>query len=296
MKKFAKMRVMSLNLEASDCRNQKIRNGDDRPFDRIISEKAPLFNDLLLGEDIDIAGLQEICSKWEKWFDEGMDPSYAWTGKKTLTIRQGGHIIYKKDKFELIEDGHFWLGEGTPTELESHEQLNDWGSKFDRMCKWGLFREKESDSVFLFCDTHLDWISDEVSGNQARVLVEKVKEMASEYTEKYSIDQCPVFIMGDMNSRPTSPAYRYFTEVYFDSRVKSTGATVPIEYSSSPGPNYVAPGKDYIADYHLIDFIHVSENVNVENYKMIHTSTNVCEYGPYITDHNAIIIDVNYQQ
>jgi len=296
-KKSVTMNVMSFNILAGNAKDIELRNGSGKKINMPISDRAPKLFSLLEGEKIDIAGLQEVCGTWIAFFNSKLKYPYKYIQYENLDNRQGGCVLYNSRKFEALSHGRFWLGKGAPTELKHSSKLEDGDSAFDRQCVWVLFKEIATDTVFLFMDTHLDWKSDEVSTMQAEILVGEMKKLKKQTEDAYSIEECPVIIVGDMNSRPTWGAHMKFTSALMrDTRVKSQGDTVESVYSTSPGANYVAPGYDYIADGHVIDFIFVSRKMITNNYKMIHASTNLCEYGEYISDHNAIIANVTYEQ
>ena len=57
-------------------------------------------------------------------------------------------------------------------------------------------------------------------------------------------------------------------------------------------PNYTLLGEDEpYPKGKRIDYIFVSDAVVPLTYEMIHTATNRCPYGAFLSDHNALIID-----
>ena len=155
----------------------------------------------------DIIGCQEVSGLMadllkERSHEAGLDYTLIW-GRYTP-------ILYRADKFELVDSAF-----GTyPEHIEGCEgTFNDVRSKAWNL---GVFREKASGKLFIFCTTHLWWKSGDVSKNmsapdsyqafsneareyQIALLVKK----ALEYREKYG---CPVVLVGDLKTDYNSKA------------------------------------------------------------------------------------------
>ena len=101
-----------------------------------------------------------------------------------------GKLAYK---FELVKTGHFWYSD-TPEVMSGKE----WDEAFhcNRICLYVVLREKESGKEFAFMNTHFGF----GDGGQ----VKSVKLLAS-YAEKLA--PLPIFVTGDFNAFPNSPAY-----------------------------------------------------------------------------------------
>lgn len=280
------LNVMSFNvlgtsgvLDRSYVVNKTSGNVDAR-----VETRGPKLLKLLEGEEIDVAGFQELRPVWRNWLQDNLPKKYAVAGGTTVESEEGGWIIYRKDKYALVDSGVFWLVDGAPTTSQKIE-----GSNFDRMCSWVVLQDAVTLKLFMVMDTHLDTVSDEIRAAQAKVIVDKADVLREEIETKYRTSNCPVIIMGDMNSRPDSSAYKVLTSSMRDSCEYAKELLVSKTYSSSPGFNEVGEGGNYIEDGHRIDYIIVTRNIEVMTYNMIHASTDICEYGSYISDHNAIV-------
>ncbi|MBQ7346644.1 MAG: endonuclease/exonuclease/phosphatase family protein [Clostridia bacterium] len=278
--------VMSFNIyylnEMTTAKNKTTYE-----IDCTIATRGPKLNALLKGEAIDIAGLQEASANWRAWLTENLDDDYAFTGYSTRDTGEGGIVLYRKGKYSVIDSGAFWLVDGAPTEPAKAN-----GSSLDRMCTWVVFKINETGDYFLFMDTHLDTV-EEARPWQANVLVGQISKL-QEKVERLGVTDCPVILVGDMNSRPKSDPYRIITEKLLDARKISTGDTLDDRYSTSPGLQYYVNSYTVVRDEHVIDHIFVSEKIAVNNYKMIHTAGNYCPYGAHISDHNAIIANISF--
>ena len=267
--------------------------------------RGPKINNLLNGEDIDVAGLQEVShpNGWDEWMNESLDEKYSIVAAFTADRGSGAYILYKKDKFEVVENGAFCLVDGAPSLIEGTPQKFS-ESDAERICNWALFKVKETGEIFVFMDTHLSASTaegskltlSEVRTKQMSVIVSKISVIRDEVKQKYGVSDCPLVLVGDMNSRYPSEEYSTITKVLNDSLKVSKGKTVNSKYATYTGFWHC---KNEYTDYRIIedggpiDYIFISkENISVLNYKMIHTSTNLCPYGEYISDHNAIIAEL----
>ena len=281
------MKIMSFNVLSKDTAEQKTRGVKEVTVNGYVSARAPMLNQMLDGELPDVVGLQECSAPWRAWLGEHLNPKYACVGNHTKATGEAGYILYLKNKFQVLENGFFWLAEGAP-----QAPVVGWDAKFDRICCWALFECLQCGKRFLFLDTHLDHEGSIARPNQAIVILEQIKELTELAGRKYGIKDCPVILVGDMNSRPDSEAYAVYTSYLNDARVHSKGNTLPDEISTSPWFWYCESEADYCRNFHIIDYIFTSSNVTVQNYGMIHTCTNLCPYGAYISDHNAVIAEV----
>ncbi len=283
-----KLKVMSFNLYGTDKKDDRTVNESPKSVDGRISIRSEKLRQLLIGENIDIAGLQEVTSTWLNYLrGDEMKDLYSVVGYRTKESDQGGYIIYRKDRFKVADKGVFWLVEGAPTKTDKHPDSN-----FDRMCTWVVFQVIETGEYFLFLDTHLDTVSDEVRTSQADVIVSQVSVLRKKVESDFGYKNCALVLVGDMNAEPQEGAYGVLTSNLRDSNMISKGTTVSQEYSTSPGYWYCKDETAVKKDGHFIDYIFVNSGVRVENFYMIQAATNLCQYGGYISDHNAVIAEI----
>ena len=283
------LNVMSFNVYSKDTNSASVADGEDT--DMRIKLRAPKLNDILLGENIDIAGLQEVSAGWQNWLELALDSAYGYVGTCTENTHEGGYIVYRKDKLTVIEDGVFWLADGAPA-----TSAVGWDAKYDRLCSWALFQVNETGEYLLFMDTHLDHQGTLARAYSSKLIVEQMQSLRSAVENRYNVANCPVILTGDMNAEPKSTAYRNFTDTLVDAF--HAAAKNPFEEDASTSPGlYVRSSEDaYIIDGHRIDYVFVTaENVTVSTYNMIHTATNISPYGAFISDHNAIVVQLTIE-
>lgn len=282
------MNIMSFNLLYKDRTDVEVEETEEKA-DMRISVRGPGLNRILTEKNIDICGVQEASAPWEAWFSENLPAEYAFIGQKTADTGEGGFILYRADRFEQVAWDWFELHDGD----DPHEQYIAWDGDHDRLCTWGLFREKNSGLYFLFFDTHLDNGGKHARQNGAELILYKIDELRTKYEEELGID-CPVFLVGDMNCETYDEAYETLASELQDIRHTSKGATVEDEVDSSPELYWLEDLSQIRRTGHYIDHMFSTDNVTVTDMYMIHTATNLCEFGPWLSDHNAVWAAVNF--
>ncbi|MBQ7346591.1 MAG: endonuclease/exonuclease/phosphatase family protein [Clostridia bacterium] len=280
------LNVMSFNIWGGG--NWALETYDDykKPIDGTLATRGAKLNALLNGEGIDVAGLQEIPAITKAWLRDELDEKYSFIENRFDESRENV-VIYRKDKFTVVDYGAFCLAKGAP-----QTSVIGWDADCIRDCVWVLFQVTETSEYFMFMTTHLDHIGNVARKQSASLIVGQMEELKQTVQTTYGIEDCPMILTGDMNSEPDSSVYATFTASLNDARVKAEGKTLNSLYSTGPGFKYYESVYDYIINGHTIDYIFLSKNVVSVSYKMIHTASNLCPYGEYISDHNAVIAEI----
>ena len=103
----------------------------------------------------DIWGAQEATHQQMTDFQERL-PEYAYVGAGRDDGKTKGEyspIFYRKDRFEPVESGFFWLAE---KEKMHTPGVLGWDAAYPRIATWCIFRDKQSGEKFFFLNTHLD--------------------------------------------------------------------------------------------------------------------------------------------
>ena len=116
-------------------------------------------------------------------------------------------LIYRADKLELLDTDYLLY----PVYVDGFEgKFNDALSKSLNL---GVFRNKESGTVFIFATTHLWWMQGHTEGkpnyrkgsDRVRTLqIQSATAKIEEYRQKYG--NCPAIFVGDMNTGYNSEA------------------------------------------------------------------------------------------
>lgn len=129
-------------------------------------------------------------------------------------------ILYKKDKFNLLNSGVFFLN---ATDLTI--PVISWDNSGNyRFAAYAKLQVKETGEIFYFFSTHLDHSGMTARNEQTRILMEQVRKLAGSY---------PAIVSGDKNSSSVRvPFYNMMLSYMQDSR---NTATTKINLSSGDG-------------------------------------------------------------
>lgn len=148
----------------------------------------------------DLIGAQEL------FFRQGDDivsalPEYVWLGNSREGVHRGEYmgIFFKKDRFDLLEMGQFWLSE-TPNRPASMS----WKVSLPRMVTWVRLNDKRTGKPLYFLDTHFAHrAEDELArANSAKVIADFLAKLPA---------GVPVILAGDFNTVPGKEAYKTIT-------------------------------------------------------------------------------------
>src|SRR5690606_23875344 len=144
---------------------------------------------LIRYHDFDIIGTQEGFIHQLKGILEL--PEYAYFGAGRDDGKQAGEhsaIIYKKDRFHLVDSGNFWLSE-TPEK----PGLGWDATCCNRICSWAKFTDRVTGKAFYVFNVHFDHQGVAARQESGKLMVAKIKDIAKD---------APVICTGDFNSTP----------------------------------------------------------------------------------------------
>jgi len=102
------------------------------------------------------------------------------------------HVFCTRDRFELLDSGHFWLAEDTA------RPNRGWDAKYVRICCWGRFLDRETEERFWFFTLHTDHKGERAQAESCRLVLDKIKTMCR--GER-------AVLTGDFNVGETSESY-----------------------------------------------------------------------------------------
>lgn len=236
------------------------------------AERKESVADVILRHDFDIVGTQE-ANKDQMPELAALLPDYDYI-YHPYGSGNGFHnciIFFKKDKYELLDQGTFWY---SPTpDVESF----GWDATDYRLCNWGKFLDKASGREFYFFNSHLYWRLEQARAKSGGVLEQKVREIAG---------LSPAICVGDYNSREHTPQIADILSLLKDAyRVSATPPVGPVE-TDLGGGNFLGPAKA------RIDYIFVSQDIDVESYRVIDDKRS---NGHYPSDHLPIVCDLRIE-
>ena len=177
-----------------------IRYCDDKDG-HSISERAPRLRKVMEKYDADIIGFQEFTVPWEKEIEKFFPEYDIYMLYRSKSELEAAPILWKKDKFELVDKGNFWLSDTPEVESRGWDELyNCW-----RMCEWVILKDKESGKLFTHMNTHYGF-GDKGQTDSSKLMYEYSKKISSN----------PTFLTGDFNMRPTSLGYAEMVKNFTD--------------------------------------------------------------------------------
>ncbi len=225
-------------------------------------------NALIRFHEFDIFGTQEGMINQLR--DIARLTEYNFIGKGRDDGKNAGEhsaIFYRKDRFQLLQSGDFWLSE-TPDKPSL-----GWDSSNNiRICSWAKFKDQNTRKIFFFFNVHFDHRGVEARKQSAFLMLKKIKEIAG---------SSPVICTGDFNSTPETDQIKTMKTVLKDSR----------EITEKPpyGPlgtfnsfKFDAPMLD------LIDYIFVSSQIRVLKYGVL---TDAKEQR-FPSDHLPVVVNI----
>ena len=171
--------------------NIRLQTGDKGTPNAWDERKADLV-DLLKKMDLDAFGLQEVCPGQVDYLTNNL-PQYVFIGEHRNADRVSGEaspVFYRKDRFEALKCGTFWLSETPDT-----PGLKGWGAACPRICSWTLLKDHTTGKTFCFANTHTDHKSALARKEGMLLIIKRMREFAPPGT--------PIVFTGDHNCRET---------------------------------------------------------------------------------------------
>lgn len=180
------LKIASYNIRYENSNDAKEGNG--------WQQRLPVICNLVQYHDFDIWGAQEVLhGQLGDLLGCLSDYTYVGVGRDDgKTKGEYAPIFWKKDKFELLDSGHFWLAED-PTYPNK-----GWDAALPRICTWGRFKEKEGGKRFWFFNLHMDHRGVVAREKSAALVLEKIRAMTQSE---------PVILTGDFNVDQTHANY-----------------------------------------------------------------------------------------
>ena len=275
-----KLKVMSFNVQTE--------NGTSVDFDL----RAELLRDLMDQLQPDSIGMQEVTTGWIYRMDTfAFNQSYAGVGEGRTPGGEASSIYYRKDKFDLVDHGTFWLSE-TPDVPGTYLEA----SLYPRICTWAHLRDKVTGFEYIHINTHLDHLGNSKGGKELRTAQIRV---ILEYIQ--SFPDVPMVMTGDFNHAKTTSAeniYAMFKNIlgiseftastgesitgnFSDARTEAADTVSPDAWASMTA--YWQEGTDsYNPAKKPIDYVfYTTGDFTAEVYRNIHYHRD----GIYLSDH-----------
>ena len=235
--------------------------------------------------DPDIICTQEWTLSHDHGIWEDLEGTYEKIGERrsNLLTDEYNAILFKKDRFELVETETFWLSDtpGLMAERDATTGLYPWGSGYPRICTTAVLLDKISGKTFRVSNTHLD-LNEAATGKQRKFVVD--------YTAN---SEEPAILCGDFNFTAQNPLYLYCINTLNDCRTADLNATTTASYN---GYNLQELPQEQVLDKdgnvrdgygYPIDQIFVKRNsFTVHSYDVL----NYLIDGKFSSDHFPVVV------
>lgn len=170
--------------------NVKINGDGYQAREKRISKITTVISDYMP----DSFGLQEADIWWVSNIAEEMT-DYAHVERYRddgISEGESSAIFYLKDKYDLVDSGHFWLSE-TPDEASF-----GWDAACKRITTWVILKNKETGFVYAHFNTHFDHVGSTAQAESVALISSKIAQIAPDI---------PVVLTGDFNVSEGSYCY-----------------------------------------------------------------------------------------
>ena len=216
-----------------------------------------------------IIGIQEGLLNQVQYIDSSLiDYDYVGVGRDDGKKKGEFCAIYfDTTRYVLLKNSTFWLSE-TPDTISV-----GWDAALERICTYGLFKDRITKEELLVFNTHFDHI-----GVVAR---EKSSELILKRINKINRQTLPVILMGDFNSIPnSSPVKEIKTEL-------SDALQISLEKLQGPRGTFNGFNEDLPIEKR-IDYIFTND-LKVLSYTHINDRLN---NNRHISDHLPVMIKI----
>lgn len=221
--------------------------------------------------DVQLLGVQEALHEQMMDIRERL-PRFNYIGVGRDDGKEKGEysaIFFDTTRLQLVTSETFWLSE-TPTVAGS----KSWDAAITRVVTWGQFRDRKTKKLFFAFNTHFDHMGKVARRESARILLNKVKEIAG---------TTPAIVTGDFNSEPTDEPIKIIVDK--DDPLHLTDSK---EISVTPhyGPTGTFNGfKSKERNDQPIDYIFVKGKWDI----LTHATISESWEGRFASDHFAVL-------
>lgn len=231
--------------------NIRINIKPDSLAGNLWSNRSEVIVQMIRFYDFDILGLQEDFTKELNELNSNL-PEYKRVGfpnHENGKVGTFNSIFYKTSTASIIDSGMFYL-----SPIEDRPNIG-WNGKYIRSCTWAKFKIKNSKRILLVLNTHTDYAGGEVEMESTKMLIRKIKQMSTDYTD--------AILMGDLNFNQFSPGYKILND---SDILEDCFTQAPIKLATNGTFNRYDP--DYYAN-NRIDHIFSTQKLVVKKYGIL---------------------------
>lgn len=224
--------------------------------------------------EVDILGTQEVLHNQMEDLKQRL-PGYEAIGVGREDGKEKGEysaLWYKKERFNLLESGYFWLSE-TPEVAGS----KGWDGACERIATWAKLQDKVSGKKFFALNTHLDHVGVMARREGVKLVLDKMTQLS---------EGMAVVITGDFNATPESDVIRLMTDEANPAHLTDARQASPVVYG--PAWSFHDFGNTPYDKRSLIDYVFVRNGLKVLKYGVLAETENEA----FLSDHTPILVTV----
>lgn len=232
--------------------------------------------DVIRFHKADIVGVQEALVAQLRDL-ETLLPDFAWVGVGRSDGKEGGEfsaIIYRKSRFQMIENRTFWLSE-TPDVPGS----KSWDAAITRIATWAKLKDRSTGKTFFAINTHFDHVGQRSRVESASLILKKIEAI---------VGKAPFVLTGDFNVQRENEAYK--TLAAGTAAVKIADARTVSKNGHFGGDSTWNAFKE-LEPGRTIDYIFVRDGVKVFEHGVLSDRWN----GLWASDHLPVIAEISIQ-
>jgi len=221
-----------------------------------------------------IVGVQEALHDQVVQLDSLL-PDFDWIGVGRDDGRNAGEysaIFYRSGRFIKEDGGNFWLSQ-EPWQAGTL----GWDAACVRICTWLKLTDKRTHRTFYVFNTHFDHIGVLARRNSAKLIREKINEIAN---------TAPVILCGDFNCTNQDESYKTLTAKETIGLNLSDAGTLSM--AKPYGSRYSYNAFQDSVQQGIIDFIFVSDKIDVLRHGVISERWDGC----YPSDHFPVLAEI----
>lgn len=250
-----------------------IRFDNPRDSGNLWADRKAYVASLIRFHDFDILGTQEGLKHQLDDIQQQL-PQYSRYGigrDDGETKGEYSAIFYKKEKYELVKSGDFWLSE-TPDKPGF-----GWDARINRICSWVQLAEKVTGNRFFCFNVHFDHQGMLARKESSKLLLTKIRSISG---------NDPIILTGDFNGSHTSEWYQTIANAGF---LKDTYRQVKYPYVNNG--SFQNFGRNLNAG-EIIDHIFVSPQCKVKRWGVLTDSYN----GKFPSDHFPVLAEIELKK
>jgi len=248
-----------------------IRYDNPKDTGNLWVNRAPVVATLIRFHDFDIFGTQEGYKNQLDYIVNAL-PQYNYSGVGRNDGKDKGEhsaIFYKKDDFNLLNKGDFWLSQTPDT-----PSLGWDATCCNRICSWVYLQHKKSGKKFYFFNAHYDHQGIQARKESSKLVLQKINEIAG---------NSPIVFTGDLNGSHKSDWYQ---AIATSGKLRDTYSEVKYPYANNASHNGFGSTKD---SSDIIDHIFITKHFTVSKWGVL-TDT---YHGKFPSDHFPVLVEVN---